>query len=293
MWTLVTGAGGFVGGHVTRYLYERGMSVVALQRTPRPIEGMPEQDTDRYCRLIGDLTSLPVIDMPIENIVHLAALINVPGATESDFVTGNVATTEGIIQLTAAKGCDRVVALSTVSIYGSPNGSAALSEETPISTQGAYGASKYRAELMLKDLGTQAQVTVLRTPGIVGRDANPNLVVRLCETASQDKEIRITNPDALFNSTIHVSDVCQLVEQLLAGSPNLGYDVVNLSSASPLTIRTLVETIITGLCSSSRITVEPDGTPPRLIDITRLRHEYGFEPLTVAYAVELYASECN
>lgn len=293
MWTLVTGAGGFVGGHVTRHLFKRGMAVAALQRAPRVIDGVPDDDRDNFRRVIGDLTALPLIDLPIDNIVHLAARINAPDAIAIEFEAGNVATTGELVKLAVAKGCSRVVALSTISVYGWPEGTSALHEETPITGPAAYGASKYRAELMLRGIARQARVTVLRTPGIVGRAANPNLVVRLCEIAARGEEMRITNPDAPFNSIVHVSDICRITEQLLGAAPNPGCDVVNLASAEPMTIRALAETIIAGTGSSSEIAVDPGGEPPRLVDITRLRKVYGFEPLTVAEAVELYASGCK
>ena len=267
------------------------MPVAALQRVPRAIDGVPDDDSDSFCRVIGDLTALPRIDLPIDNIVHLAARINGSDATAIEFEAGNVATTGELVKLAVGKGCSRVVALSTISVYGRPEGTSALREETPITGPAAYGASKYRAELMLRGIASQARVTVLRTPGIVGRAANPNLVVRLCETAVRDEEMRITNPDAPFNSTVHVSDICRITERLLEAAPNPGYDVVNLASAEPLTIRALAETIIAGTGSTSAIAVDPGGEPPRLVDITRLCKVYGFEPLAVAEAIGRYTSE--
>ncbi len=291
MWTLVTGAGGFVGGHVTRHLFECGIPVVALQRTPRGIDGVPDEDGANFRRLIGDLTAPIALDVPIENIVHLAARIKTANSTSEAFEAGNVATASGVVRLAKATNSTRVIALSTISVYGRPAGATVLTEKTPITETDAYGMSKHRAELTLKELTDQAQVTTLRMPGILGRHANPNLVVGMCEKAARNEAIRITNPDALFNSTVHVSDVCRLIERLLVAQPARGYNVVNVSSAKPLSIRALAENIINGLGSASKITVDAGGEPPCLIDAERLRDRFGYEAMSVSKAIALYASE--
>lgn len=292
MSTLITGAGGFVGGHITRHMIQRHVPVVALQRTALDVRGVPNADGPNFRRKIGDLTKRISISGPIDTIIHAAAEICKPSATEDSFDEGNVATADGVVRLAREKSCARIVALSSTSVYGRQSAPAILTERTPAAPRTPYGRSKCRAEKSLQSLSAEAQVTVLRAPGIIGCDANPNLIVNLCDQAIRHAEIRITNPDAPFNTTVHVDDICLLIDRLMAMPITPGFNIFNISSSAPKTILEIAEMIVDGLGSRSRIVVDEGGMRPQLVDATRLRGETGFEARGVEEAVKRYVSEC-
>lgn len=290
-WVLVTGAGGFVGGHCVRRLLDAGLKVIALQRSPKSLPGVPDEDTDNFKRVQGDLTEHVACPYPVEAIVHLAAQVVFPGITASQFARGNILPTLGMFELARGLGTKTVIMHSSISIYGQPSESV-WTETTPSTAPAPYGASKYVCELAARDHADTMRIVVPRTPGIIGPGANPNWITSLVDRARAQQALKIHNADARFNSTLHVSDYCDfLVSVLSSETAGPGLEFVNLAAGSPLQVMDVARTIIREVSSQSEIV---DGGPagsPVTIDIGKALGEFGFAPTTVEDTLRRYVEE--
>jgi len=146
--TLVTGASGFIGGHVTRHLrQDPSARVFAGTRAGRG-EGARRLD-------LLDPATLPPALEGIDSIVHCA-------------VGGRAVTVEGtraLLDAAARAGVRRVVHLSSVSVYGGAGGRVTESAPTVAPDGGGYAAWKAAAEEVCREPRGLA-VTILR-PAIV------------------------------------------------------------------------------------------------------------------------------
>lgn len=145
----VTGATGFLGRYVVRVLAARGANVVGVVRNPGRV---PELAA--VCRALrrADLADPDALARGFEGaeaVVSNAALLPVRNWRMADHEQTNVQGTENVLRAAAAAGVQRIVHVSSVSVYR--GGSGPTDEHRPLATKRgwldhAYGISKARAE---------------------------------------------------------------------------------------------------------------------------------------------------
>jgi NAD dependent epimerase/dehydratase len=146
---LVTGAGGFIGSHLTERLVEEGATVRALvhynalDRSPhvKQIEIISGDVTDRDC------IHQAVKDREI--IFHLGALIAIPYSYQVplSYVRTNTEGTINVLQSARDEGVECVVHTSTSEVYGTAQ-YVPIDERHPLKGQSPYAASKIGADKM-------------------------------------------------------------------------------------------------------------------------------------------------
>ncbi len=118
---LITGATGFIGGHLAERLAEEGRRVRCLVRST--------SDTTLLQRLgvelvLGDITkpeSLPGALAGCRQVFHCAALVS-DWETTREIVRINVEGTRHLLEASAASDVQRFVHVSTTDVYGYPGG---------------------------------------------------------------------------------------------------------------------------------------------------------------------------
>ena len=163
MRTLVTGASGFLGWHVSNLLLERGHSVRALVR---PGSRVPELTVET---VTGDLRDPVSIERAIGGctaVFHVAADYRLWAKDSSDLYRSNVDGTRNVLEA-AKKACvERVVYTSTVGCIGIPHDGVGR-EETPVSLgdmTGHYKRSKFLAEQVALDYARAGLPVVIVNP---------------------------------------------------------------------------------------------------------------------------------
>ncbi len=190
MRALVTGATGFVGGHVARALVARGLDVRCLVRPSRPSRPAPPQSSgnDGLAGLAveivpGDLTDRPSLDAAVAGcdwVFHCAAdyRLGARGADAAAMAAANVGGTESLLAAAARAGVARVVHTSSVGTLGHRADGAPADESTPVSIDdmiGPYKRTKYEAERAAEAWAAKGLPVVIVNPSTpVGEgDAKP------------------------------------------------------------------------------------------------------------------------
>jgi nucleoside-diphosphate-sugar epimerase len=145
---LITGATGFIGGHLARRLLREGYAVRCLAR--------PSSDTSRLQELdvqiaIGDLTrtdSLVPAVAGADYVLHCGALVS-DWATTREIVSANVEGTRNLLTASLGAPVQRFIHFSTTDIYGHP-------EDTQIDE--AYTAARFRNWYAQTKLDAEAEV---------------------------------------------------------------------------------------------------------------------------------------
>jgi nucleoside-diphosphate-sugar epimerase len=152
---LVTGAGGFIGARLVEVLQSAGAwHVVAGVRrwsTAARVARFPVELAQ--C----DIRSAGQVARALSGVTHLVHCA-VTGDDPATIVDGTRVLMEGAL----AAGVKKVVHLSTVDVYGRPQGE--IDEEHPYALTGrVYGDSKIEAEALVQGLATKGlPVTILR-----------------------------------------------------------------------------------------------------------------------------------
>src|SRR6476619_3439025 len=123
---LVTGAGGFIGSHLTERLVELGAEVNALVRYTSTgtwgwLDRSPHKDHINVA--LGDIRDqdavLRLMD-GIDIVFHLAALIGIPYSYHAplSYVRTNIEGTVNVLQGAQRMGAEVVIHTSTSEVYG-------------------------------------------------------------------------------------------------------------------------------------------------------------------------------
>jgi len=121
----VTGATGFIGGHLAAKLRERGDEVVALVRNPARATRLSALG----CTLLeGDLDDVAAIRRGLlgcDSAFHLAAVyrIGIPESQQAAMYEANVAGTERVLDAAIEVGTRRIIYVSTANVFGNTHGS--------------------------------------------------------------------------------------------------------------------------------------------------------------------------
>ncbi|MEU7839565.1 GDP-mannose 4,6-dehydratase [Micromonospora sp. NPDC049114] len=152
---LVTGAGGFIGSHLTERLVRAGADVRAMVRyTGRSDLGMLG-DVDPEVRgsmevVHSDITDPFAVRRAIagcDTVFHLAALIAIPYSyvAPASYLATNVGGTLNVLEAARDLGVRRLVHTSTSETYGTARYTP-IDEEHPLQPQSPYSASKIGAD---------------------------------------------------------------------------------------------------------------------------------------------------
>ena len=151
---LITGISGFVGGHLARYLLEKGYDVHGIVRWRSNLEGL-KNIIDKVNLVNGDLTdanSMHVVgDIMPDVIYHLAAQSYIPSSYAMTNATMDV-NINGIYNLFNAilnTGTNpRIICITSSEVYGDvKNEDLPITEDTPLNPISPYAVSKAAQDL--------------------------------------------------------------------------------------------------------------------------------------------------
>lgn len=147
--SLVTGAGGFVGGFVVRELLSGGHAVRAMVRREQEAEKLEELGAEAVVADITDRASVERAVKGVSTIYHLAALFRRAGDPDSEFRRVNVDGTRDLLDAAIRAGAARFIHCSTVGVHGSV-GEEPASESAPFRPGDVYQRSKLEGELLVR-----------------------------------------------------------------------------------------------------------------------------------------------
>jgi dTDP-glucose 4,6-dehydratase len=155
---LVTGAGGFIGGHLVERLVRDGARVRAMcrynSRNERgTLDWLEPEVTAEVEVVLGELRDVESVSAAVEGtqiVLHLGAQIAIPYSyvNPRDFVEVNALGTLNVAQAALRHGVQRVVHTSTSEVYGTAQ-AVPITEGHPLEPQSPYAASKVAADKLM------------------------------------------------------------------------------------------------------------------------------------------------
>jgi dTDP-glucose 4,6-dehydratase len=150
---LVTGAGGFIGSHVTETLVRLGAKTRALVRYVSSGHAgfLDDSDVRQDIEIVrGDIRDADSVFRAMQGVdivLHLAALIAIPYSYEApnSYVATNVTGTLNVLESARKLGTSRIVHTSTSEVYGTAQ-FVPMTEAHPLVGQSPYSASKIGAD---------------------------------------------------------------------------------------------------------------------------------------------------
>jgi nucleoside-diphosphate-sugar epimerase len=164
---LVTGASGFIGGHVTERLLREGYQVRCLVRASSDTSLLDALNVELA---IGDLTDAASLIAAAEGcryVIHCAAMVSDWG-TAREIVQHNVEGTRNMLEAAARASVERFIHISTTDVYGHPGGSAVDETYRASGFRNWYSQTKLAAEREVQHFEqTRALAAVTLRPATV------------------------------------------------------------------------------------------------------------------------------
>lgn len=166
---LVTGGPGFIGRRVVARFLADGWLVRSFSL---PGEPAPPEWTAPADMLYGDLEDAPAVAAAaqgVDLIIHLAALVGVPGEYERQWRI--IAEGTRNICSAAVPGRARLVVASSIAVYGDRIQTAVCREDDGFGAwQGAYGRAKQAQELVAAEIAAERKLplTLIRPANVYG-----------------------------------------------------------------------------------------------------------------------------
>lgn len=288
---LVTGATGFLGGHVVQWLAAKGHTVVATGRrrmntTPPGVTFQP-----------GDLEHVPFcleVTKDIDAIIHCAAKVGSFGDYQ-DFFRGNVLATEALAKAAIAHKVPTFIHIGTPSIYFDGKSRRMIKESDPLPQQGHthYATTKLLAEQALDRLHSPSfRVMHLRPRGIFGK-GDTAFLGRFLPLIRSGKLPLIAGGTSLIDLT-YVDNVCHAIDLALVAPDRAYGEAYNITNDQPMTLKDLTTTMANILGVTIRQIVIP--YPIAMLsasfsELWALLFKKGTEPKLTRYSVGLMSRD--
>jgi nucleoside-diphosphate-sugar epimerase len=299
---LVTGATGFTGGHLARALAARGYDVRALVRKA---SGLSDTSIQVVPGDIRDAKALAEATAGVDVVYNIAAVYRQAGLPTETYRAVNATAVGALIEAAARGGVRRVVHCSTVGVHGDVEGPPA-GEDAPLKPGDIYQETKLEAERIAREAAarTGVEVTIARPTGIYG--PGDRRLLKLFRGVARRQWITLGGGKIHY----HLTYIDDLVEgfRLCGEHPSAANRTYILAGGEVTTLNALVALVaeVAGVPTprmhlpvwpfwiagaACEVVCAPFGIEPpifrrrvdfftksRAFDISRARHELGFEP---------------
>jgi dTDP-glucose 4,6-dehydratase len=290
---LVTGGCGFIGTNFVRYMLERyEYNIINLDKLTYAgnLENLEDVASDeRYTFVRGDIASADdvraVFERPIDIVVNFAAESHVDRSIMDPdaFIRTNINGTFNLLELARKKGVGRFVQISTDEVYGSLGDSGAFREDTPLSPNSPYSASKTAADILamayFKTYGMPVVIT--RCSNNYGPYQFPEKLIPLMITnALADKELPVYGDGLNVRDWIHVTDHCAAIDLVVhRGEEGNVYNIGASNERTNIGIVELVLDVLGKPRSLIRYVTDRPGHDRRYaIDSGKITEQLGYRP---------------
>ena len=287
--TVVTGAAGFIGSHLSEALLKRGHTVIGVDNLITGdlanIAHLRDQD---FQFIRHDVTQYIDIDGPVDCVLHWAS-----PASPIDYLLLPIQTlkvgalgTHNALGLAKAKNARFVIA-STSEVYGDPlehpQRETYWGNVNPIGPRGVYDEAKRFAEAITlayhRAHGVDTKIVrIFNTYGPRMRLHDGRAVPAFMSQALRNEDVTVFGDGTQTRSFCYVTD---LVDGILRLMESDTHDPVNIGNPHEVTIEQIARTIISLVGSTSRIVYRPlpqDDPKQRQPDITRAQTLLSWQP---------------
>jgi nucleoside-diphosphate-sugar epimerase len=241
---LVTGATGFLGDRLTRYLLAEGKHVRVLARSPERAKSLIAGGAELAVGDITDADSVTAALQDVTMVYHLAGKLLKPGVPAVEYRRIHIVGTRILLaQCAKCPTIERIVHCSTTGVLG-VTGAKPADEAAPFAPTNIYEQTKLEAELLARGAGQQGLPIVIVRPGLVYGPGDLHLLGFF--RAIYRRLFRPIGRADVWLHPIYIDDMTEAFVRCGANPRAIGA-CFHIAGREPATIATLADTIANAL----------------------------------------------
>ena len=292
---LVTGGAGFIGSNFVRMVLSEHNDCFVVNLDKLTYAGNLENLADflnhaNHKFIKGDICNGALIEKLIEQY-EIDAIINFAAESHVDrsitepkvFIETNVTGTLTLLEAAHDKKLERFVQISTDEVYGSLGPEGKFSEQTPLSPNSPYSASKAAADYFVKAFGHTwgVKYNITRCSNNYGEYQFPEKMIPLMiNNALNDKELPVYGDGLYVRDWLYVYDHCTAVWKVLTEAPP--GEIYNIGGCNEKTNLEVIGLILARLDKPKslikHVTDRPGHDRRYAIDAAKIMKELNWKP---------------
>ena len=278
---LITGAGGFIGSHLTELMVKEGYDVRAFVHynsfnTWGWIDSFAEdikKEIDVFAGDVRDPNGVQEAMTGCDAVFHLAALIAIPFSYHSPdtYVDTNIKGTLNVLQAARRLNTERVLVTSTSEVYGTAQ-YVPIDENHPYQGQSPYSATKIGADRLAESFyrSFDVPVSIVRPFNTFGprqsaRAVIPTIITQLL-AGKEEIKLGALSPTRDFN---YVKDTANGFYQIYLSDKTIGQET-NIATQQEVSIGELAQLLIDKINPNAKIICDEERLRPEKSEVNRL-----------------------
>lgn len=292
---LVTGGAGFIGSNFVRMVLSEYSDtfVVNLDKLTyagnlENLAGFLNHTNHKFIK--GDICDALLIDKildehKIDAIINFAAESHVDRSIRAPkaFLETNVKGTLTLLEAARDRNIERFIQISTDEVYGSLGPEGKFSEDTPLSPNSPYSASKAAADHLVKAFGHTwgLKYNITRCSNNYGPYQFPEkLIPLMINNALGDKELPVYGDGLYVRDWLYVGDHCMAVWKVLTEAPP--GETYNIGGCNEKTNIEVIELILNRIAKPKslirHVTDRPGHDRRYAIDASKIIRQLNWHP---------------
>ncbi len=272
MKVLVTGAGGFVGRNLIKFLSKNNIYVYAL------INKSNGENKKKIFYIKKNINKLKKIPHKIDCLIHLAVK-NPEDTSGPRLFKENIEITRKILELSKGIKLKKIIFLSSIAVYENIKGSVIKENMLKKSPDSYYSKSKFMCEEMIRNIiGKNISTWILRAPSIIGNKSRFNAISDIKQNILDGKQIKINNPNYKYNRILHVETLNKFILKILKNKKKIN-TTIHIGSSYPLKFKNIILLMFKKLNKKPHINLLANNKK-FVLNLSKAK-KYKFKPMSV------------
>ncbi len=224
---LVTGASGFLGYHMCKYLLRKGCKVKGIDIAPFEYKDLK----NKVEFFQGDIRNRSLLRKALKGVdvvIHGAAAL--PLWPKREIFSVNVKGTRIVLEEALKQGVKEVIFISSTSIYGIPKHHPVTEDYKSKKGVGMYGKSKILAEKVCLEFRRKGLVVPIIRPKTFAGPLRLGVFHILCDWVASGKNIPIVGRGNNKYQLLHIDDLVEAIYMVAKADPSKANDTFNVGA---------------------------------------------------------------
>jgi nucleoside-diphosphate-sugar epimerase len=285
---LVTGAAGYIGSTVIKFLLDEDFEVIGIDNLMHGGDSIIQYfNNEKFTFFNGDISNLEdvkqVLSEDIHAVIHLAAIVGDPACSnDPELATKTIWNGSKLLLDYAEKmKVNRFIFASTCSNYGKMSKDTVLDEEGELKPVSLYAKLKVQVEAYIKQQNFEhLKPTVLRFSTVYGTSSRMRFdltVNHFTKDAFTDGKLLVFG-EQFWRPYCHVTDICRALILVIKSPIEKVEDTFNVGNSSENYTKKMISEIIQKIMPETKIEYVKKDEDPRdyKVNFDKIKNVLGF-----------------